>query len=200
MNENCQKMPDKTEASTGRPSWFWPATYSRKLIHADYLNEMTERSEEAYHYDAFIKILANDPEFSNCKRADRNSNFKCEICLEIASNLEHLRRDHKTSGGYEKEIDAEVAKISSHMNCVNSQRAMYKRHQQMARDHPDRYLSLIVDGMDQSKLNLPCVSTRSDLRQQYGQYDLRLESSLWCPVVLFCLNLSAGLKGSESAH
>lgn len=169
MDNNCQKMPDKTEASTGRPTWLWPATYTRKSIHEEYVRDMNRKHLDAYGYDAFIKILANDPDFSNCKRADRNSNFKCDVCLKIAQDMEHYKRMN-VNGVYDDILEDLKAKNTAHMRTANSQRAAFKKHQEMAREEPDKYLSLIIDGMDQSKLNLPSLSAKPHLRQKYGRY------------------------------
>jgi hypothetical protein len=167
MDTNCQKMPDRTEAATGRPTWLWPASYTRKDIHKQYVARMARNNEPAYEYDAFIKVLASDPEFSNCRRADANSNFKCHTCLSIGQALEFYRRLN-TSHQYDDVIDELVAENEAHMKVVNSQRAAYKKHQQMAREQPDMYLSLIVDGMDQSKLCLPSLNGKKHLKELHG--------------------------------
>lgn len=168
MDMNCQKMPDRTEASTGRPTWLWPASYTRRAIHKEYVRSMTERHQDWYQYDAFIKVLSLDPQFSNCKRADANSNFKCHTCLSIGQDLEYYRR-HNLHGCNDNTILELEAKNEAHMLTVNSQRAVYKKHQQMARDRPDIYLSLIADGMDQNKLCCPSLTARKHLKEIHGK-------------------------------
>jgi len=37
----------------------------------------------------------------------------------------------------------------------SGERKKYYKHQTKAEQHPDKYLSLIIDGMDQSKTHLP---------------------------------------------
>ena len=41
------------------------------------------------------------------------------------------------------------------------ERAKYKKHQVKAQKTPEKYLSLIIDGMDQAKTGLPHFLTRS---------------------------------------
>lgn len=167
MENNCQKMPDRTESASGRPTWLWPASYTLRAIHKEYAWHMAATDRDAYEYDAFVKLLHSEPEFSNCKRADANSNFKCYTCLDIGEKLEYYRR-HNVNGIYSDVILELEAKNEAHMTTVNSQRAVYKRHQQMARDQPDMYLSIIIDGMDQSKLTCPSLSARKHLKELHG--------------------------------
>ena len=169
METNCQKMPDRAEAATGRPTWLWPASYTRRSIHQEYVGRMLSTCHTSYEYDAFIKILANDPEFSNCRRADSNSNFKCNICLSIAQNLEFYRRNN-VAGCHDDVILELEAENTAHMDVVNSQRAVYKRNQQIARDQPDMYLSIIADGMDQTKLSCPSLSSRKHLSELHSTF------------------------------
>jgi hypothetical protein len=42
-----------------------------------------------------------------------------------------------------------------HLRFVGAERLTYRSHQQLARDEPDRYVCLTIDGMDQAKLRGP---------------------------------------------
>jgi hypothetical protein len=42
-----------------------------------------------------------------------------------------------------------------HLDFVSNERLEYREHQRLAREHPDQYLSLVIDGMDQAKLRGP---------------------------------------------
>jgi len=39
--------------------------------------------------------------------------------------------------------------------CFSRERKKYYKHQEKARKRPNKYLSIITDGMDQSKTNIP---------------------------------------------
>ena len=45
------------------------------------------------------------------------------------------------------------------------ERKKYSLHRQKARSNPDKYVTIIIDGMDQSKTNLPCLCKESKSSQ-----------------------------------
>jgi len=51
-----------------------------------------------------------------------------------------------------------------HFFFSSGERKKYYKHQKKAEKRPDKYLSLIIDGMDQSKTHLP-IGSRN---QRYG--------------------------------
>ena len=46
-------------------------------------------------------------------------------------------------------------RITDHLEMVRWERIEYKKHRDMAILHPEQYLSIIVDGADQSAFRLP---------------------------------------------
>ena len=42
---------------------------------------------------------------------------------------------------------------------IRKEREKYEKHRRKAQKHPETYFSLIIDGMDQSKTNLPHITT-----------------------------------------
>ena len=48
---------------------------------------------------------------------------------------------------------------------IRQERKKYALHRQKARSNPEKYITIIIDGMDQSKTNLPCLCKESKSSQ-----------------------------------
>ncbi|KAK3732005.1 hypothetical protein QZH41_016876 [Actinostola sp. cb2023] len=57
-----------------------------------------------------------------------------------------------------------------HLMQQSCERKRYCKHQNKANNHPKRYLSIITDGMDQAKTNLPHFYIPSKLEGQFGDF------------------------------
>jgi hypothetical protein len=170
MTENADLLPHKFLTKEGaRDMVQWPACYDVKSIYTMYALDMKEALGDGayYSYDGFCKILRSD-RFKHCKRASRNSEFKCKDCLGLRKDLESLRRNN-AGGMNDNRILAKQLEIQHHRERFLNQRLKYKKHQQKARRNPDKYMTCIIDGMDQSKLYLPNLKDRADLQQTYGK-------------------------------
>ncbi|XP_061171052.1 uncharacterized protein LOC133180592 [Saccostrea echinata] len=78
----------------------------------------------------------------------KNNRFsKCNVCTEIKIKLGETR-DAQERMMLQKKRD-------NHLKKQNIERQKYYKHQQKAKMFPNKYLSLIIDGMDQSKTSLP---------------------------------------------
>ena len=53
--------------------------------------------------------------------------------------------------------------------CFRIERQKYHKHRQKSRDNPEKYMTIIIDGMDQAKSNIPNTKTIS-----------KSASGLWC--------------------
>lgn len=63
-----------------------------------------------------------------------------------------------------------IVKIT--MVCFSSERKKYYKHQKKAEDRPDKYLSVIIDGMDQSKTHLPHWIQTTKVRHAMESLDI----------------------------
>lgn len=78
----------------------------------------------------------------------KNCRFsKCNTCTLIKIKLGETKDPQKRKLLQEKR--------ARHLRKQNLERQKYYKHQQKAKSYPNRYLSLIIDGMDQSKTQLP---------------------------------------------
>lgn len=168
MAENADKLPHRfLSEEEAKDVIQWPACFDIRSIYTIYAADMAQQHTAAYSYDGFCKILRSD-RFKHCKRATRNSEFKCKTCLGLRKELEKLRRNNVGKIN-NKKIKAKEQEIKDHKERFFNQRLKYKKHQIKARNNPNKYLCCIIDGMDQSKLNLPNLKDRADLWQTYGR-------------------------------
>lgn len=65
-----------------------------------------------------------------------------------------------------------------HIKFVQKERAVYYKHQQWAVDHPDEFLSIIIDGADQSKYCLPHFHHRTHLSESAWQLKMHVMGAI----------------------
>ncbi len=71
------------------------------------------------------------------------------------------------------------------------ERQVYYHHRDKARRNPERYLSLILDGMDQSKTNIPHFTTETKVRWKQSHH---FQYNFKCP--LSFLNKHIGIQSN----
>ena len=57
------------------------------------------------------------------------------------------------------------------MSISRAEREKYYKHGLKAKQHPEKYLSLIIDGMDQSKHNLPHFNVTTKVKKDKHSCD-----------------------------
>ncbi|XP_053403787.1 uncharacterized protein LOC123534087 [Mercenaria mercenaria] len=123
---------------------------TRKIdIYNLYKNEMTDQFKYPVSKSLFYNIWNRK---KNLKIKQTNSFSKCNTCVHLERELEKTR-------------DPESRTKLKSMVAVHNERQMNERRyyyekKDKAKDYPRRFLSLIVDGMDQSKTNLPHFTGR----------------------------------------
>ncbi|XP_070555384.1 uncharacterized protein [Ptychodera flava] len=82
------------------------------------------------------------------KRGAQENRFtKCDVCVAL--------KEEKAST-MDPEVKSLIDRLMEEHNTVNiAERQTYFDHRELARGKPDKYLSVIVDGMDQNKLCIP---------------------------------------------
>ncbi|KXJ22492.1 hypothetical protein AC249_AIPGENE2579 [Exaiptasia diaphana] len=87
---------------------------------------------------------------------------KCGTCVLID---EHIRS--KTT---KEEKLHWITEREKHMELQSGERKKYQKHQKKAEQRPDKYMSVIIDGMDQSKTHLPHWRQVSKLEGEYAGF------------------------------
>ncbi|KAL5468782.1 hypothetical protein EMCRGX_G029899 [Ephydatia muelleri] len=83
---------------------------------------------------------------------------KCDLCTKYTEERAKGGRDKKS-------IEDLRAKYDKHLEHVQKERGVYYNHRHKARNNPNKYLTIIIDGMDQSKTNVPFVCQRTKSTQ-----------------------------------
>ncbi|XP_062576087.1 uncharacterized protein LOC134237971 [Saccostrea cucullata] len=91
-------------------------------------------------------------EFPKLKIKQTNSFSRCSTCVHIDRELE------KTRDPVKREKLKEM--MSVHNQRQMKERRYYYKKRELARRNPSQFLSIIIDGMDQSKTNLPHFTGR----------------------------------------
>ena len=91
---------------------------------------------------------------------------KCDICVR--------HRDQNTLHRTQKQRDQGVEETANHLKAVAKEKACYYMHRSKARTHPNTYMSMIIDGADQSKYDLPYWCERSHASDETTRLKMHL--------------------------
>ena len=118
----------------------------RKDIHKEMSHELTD---EAVSLPSFYRIW--DLEFKDVKVPPQQRFGKCPECEDKHKKI--LAEKDKD------EVKKLKEKRRAHVQNVIADRKVYHQWRVRCRDEPDKYMCVIVDGMDQAKTNLPSFNT-----------------------------------------
>jgi hypothetical protein len=109
-------------------------------------------------------------EFPHVRLRKVTNQHKCNTCssfLERASTC--------TTDG---QLAAVQREWREHLDLQDKERRVYYKHKQKAQSFPSRYLSIIVDGMDQTKTLLPRSRTHAKVLKPENQVKFKLQGVL----------------------
>lgn len=134
---------------------------TKRVTYQMYLRD-TNQDEEQASFSYFCEVwLKNFPDLV----VQKYSNFtKCDVCVEYL-----LKKQRRLSAALLKTVEADQAKHVAH---VMAQRKVYWKNCAKGKNNPDDYLSIILDGADQSKYRLPHFIHKS--KQDSGSKKLQL--------------------------
>lgn len=102
---------------------------------------------------SFMKIWKNS--FSNITIVKENPFSKCHICTT-------LHFEYEQCGRYDKEGKKLIIdKKREHWEYVRKQKEAYYMRREASCLYPKRFLTIIIDGMDQKKTNIPILYTKA---------------------------------------
>ena len=79
----------------------------------------------------------------------------CDACANLHDKILSATKSK------DKLMLLELKKIRrEHLKFISEERMMYREHQRLAREEPDKYVCICIDGMDQSKLRSPHFAGR----------------------------------------
>ncbi|XP_070550483.1 uncharacterized protein [Ptychodera flava] len=135
-------MPHKTEVHL-------PPIWTKETLYKRMETELTARGlgkDMVISFSHFKRIWSHHlPEFKIAK-ADRDFAI-CTTCVNLKEELIKAKRP--------EERERVKKAIEVHDNAVCTERAVYHAARERARLEPDELTTIIIDGMDQSKTNIP---------------------------------------------
>ena len=145
FNLNCDRPPNNYDGICELPA----STYQKSEIYKVYLFDCKRRQGENYEpvsLSTFEKMWINlFPNVSIVQYVAVAG--KCQICAELYA----MQESCSSSEQYKK--------IKFIMNChrsaITKQRLAYYQRRVLAQDHPEMYMSIILDGMQQNHTKIP---------------------------------------------
>ena len=139
------RMPDAPEVYLPYPTMLTVFLLFQQ-DHPTSAKEDSTNSCEGVSYSYFQKVWRD-------KRAlikvNRVSNFAiCDTC----ARFDEYRRDYR---GDRVKLNELKQDMDDHVRVVHEERQVYYTRQKLTKAHPDEYLTLILDGADQSSFGLP---------------------------------------------
>lgn len=129
-------MPDKNEKHL--PDYKWASVY-RKCVQHLKNNFAAFPSEAAFN-------AAVSTERPNIKIRQFKRFAKCTLCADLDKKIGETTGFIRKKWEYEKD---------QHLEWMGKERAKYYKHREKARSQPLKYMSISIDGMDNSKTQLP---------------------------------------------
>ena len=125
-----------------------PYKTSRTHVYDRYFEE--KRGTFSLSKSHFFKLWNKELHFLKIKKT--NSFSKCNLCSILERRLQNTRNKH--------EIIQIREQRENHCERQMHERKLYYYKRNKAQKNPKKYLSIIIDGMDQSKTNLPHFAGR----------------------------------------
>ena len=122
----------------------------------EYKQEKSNREEQNWlSYSYACRIFFE--EISNIRLVrSKGSHVCCKVCTSYQMRILKAKTDHERT---------ELKKLRMlHVEKQRQERLFYYANREKAIASPDKYLSIIIDGMDQSKTNIPLFSRKTSDR------------------------------------
>lgn len=147
----CDILPT---SDYSKKNYHLPKCLTKNAMHNEYWTEFKVKQEEfgedykPYHRTTFAKLWLT--EFSYVQIPEHMAFSVCEHCAELHDRLISATKQR------DRVLQAKIQTLRKlHLRFIGGERLTYREHQTMARDHPDEYECLCIDGMDQAKLRSP---------------------------------------------
>lgn len=124
-------------------------------VFGEYKMEMLNRKELPCHYSYACRIFSE--EVSNIRLVRNKGSFVCcKVCTSYQTRILKARSFSEREDLKKKRLE--------HVEKQRQERIHYYTHREAALSSPDHILSIILDGMDQSKTNVPLLSRKTSDR------------------------------------
>ena len=147
----CDILPT---SDYSKKNYHLPKCMSKNALHNEYWTEFKDKQAEhgddykPYHRTTFAKLWLS--EFSYVQIPEHTA---FSVCVHCSALHDRLISATKTR---DRPLQRKIQTLRKlHLRFVAGERLTYREHQTLARDHPDLYECLCIDGMDQAKLRSP---------------------------------------------
>lgn len=131
----------------------WLPPGNQKEYWQECVTSLEAQSQKPVSYRRFNQIWDESFKQFRIRKGVRAST--CRVCGEIYDKLSKERNPVERRN---------IEKTRrEHLDLVRQERHRYYFRQQLARQHPELYLSIIIDGMDQASCYLPNLGDKVDL-------------------------------------
>lgn len=122
-----------------------PPCSTKLHVYERMVSESQVEFPEPISYSHFLRLWREEASYIAIPKHNRFS--KCDTCTLIKTKLGETRDPAKRA--------ILIEKREKHLRLQNMERQKYYKHQTKAKIHSSKYLSIIIDGMDQSKTQIP---------------------------------------------
>ena len=95
---------------------------------------------------------------------------KCDFCIQHRARAERKRT--------QDDVDQDNAALRMHLEDIKAEKLMYYSNRAMARRSPKKYMSIIIDGADQSKHDMPHFKDQSHMSSEAHRIKMHLYGAL----------------------
>ncbi|XP_063964995.1 uncharacterized protein LOC129278782 [Lytechinus pictus] len=122
-----------------------PSCLTRASVHQIMKEELEDLGEEVCCKEHFYRIWKKEMSHLTIPKVNRFS--KCDICTQLKQSIERTNDKQARKALQQQRED--------HLTQQKTERMKYYKHAQKARQHPEKYISIIIDGMDQQSTSIP---------------------------------------------
>ncbi|XP_067660460.1 uncharacterized protein [Haliotis asinina] len=156
-------MPHKTEVQL-------PSCLTKRQVFDTYVEDTIDQDKPRIGYSRFKELWREF--FSYVKILKAKDFTQCTLCILYR---DALQRKNLGKG----EVTTLKEAKQGHLALQRLLREKYYKHGDKAKRSPSKYVSLIIDNMDQNKTNLPVFPEQSKLNQGHLPETLYLQADNW---------------------
>jgi hypothetical protein len=134
------------------------------------LNEERPQDDQVASLSHFNRIWRDDSELAKIICREHIPFAKCTFCIQHRAKAE--RKRNQTA------IDTDNQALRAHLKDVENEKLYYYSNRSRARAKPDEFLSIIIDGADQSKHDMPHFKDMSHLTNEVRRIKMHLYGAL----------------------
>ncbi|XP_071500356.1 uncharacterized protein [Diadema antillarum] len=122
-----------------------PSCLTRATMYNLMREELEEHGEEVCSKAHFLRIWRKEMSHVSIPKVNRFS--KCDVCTQLKQSIERANEKEERQALHQQREE--------HLTQQKTERLKYYKHAQKARKYPEKYISIIIDGMDQKSTSIP---------------------------------------------